>query len=188
MKFRLVWIGSEDDGGGQPRREDAHADHTPRSGYEQRDGAMFRRERLQNGRLRFTQLTNFTARIVGDILLDDGEQERREFGMEAELGGRTPTFTLPAADFGRMNWVLRRLGPQAILYPGQQQHARAAIQWLSGQIPQDRILTHLGWRKQGGQHVYLHAGGALGANGPCPGMQVQLPSLCSFTSSAPRKT
>ena len=73
MKFQLVWIGSEDDGGGQPRREDAHADHTPRSGYEQRDGAMFRRERLQNGRLRFTQLSNFTARIVGDILLDDGD-------------------------------------------------------------------------------------------------------------------
>jgi hypothetical protein len=85
MKFRLVWMGSDDNGGEQPRlRGDAaaHADYTPKSGYEQRDGAIFRRERLQSGRLRFTQLTNFTARIVGDIVLDDGEQERRNSGWK----------------------------------------------------------------------------------------------------------
>ena len=179
MKFRLVWVGSDDDAGGQPRlREDTATlpDHAPRSGYEQRDGAMFRRERLQNGRLRFTQLTNFTARIVGDIVFDDGEQERREFGMEAELGGSKLTFSLSAAEFGRMNWVLHRLGPQAIVYPGQHQHARAAIQWFSGPIQQERIFTHLGWRKQGTQYMYLHAGGALGAEVLLSDVQVQLPS------------
>ena len=67
-----------------------------------------------------------------------------------------------------MNWVLHRLGPQAIVYPGQHQHARAAIQWFSGPIRQERIFTHLGWRKQGAQYVYLHAGGALGAADPSP--------------------
>jgi hypothetical protein len=75
-----------------------------------------------------------------------------------------------------MNWVLRRLGPKAIVYPGQQQHARAAIQWFSGQVHQERTFTHLGWRKQGTQHVYLHASGALGADGFLSGVQVQLPS------------
>jgi len=149
-------MGPEDHGDGQPRLRERAATHpgdTLRSEYERRDGAMLRRVRSQNGRLRFTPLANFTARIVGDLLLDDGEQEQREFAMEAELGGRILAFPVPAAEFGRMNWVLRRLGPQAIVYPGQQQHARAAIQWLSGPIPQERILTHLGWRKQGGQHV-----------------------------------
>lgn len=60
-----------------------------------------------------------------------------------------------------MAWVLNKLGPSALIYPGQQQHARAAIQWLSGQIHQERVFTHLGWRKQGADWVYLHSGGAL---------------------------
>ena len=75
MKFRLVWVGSDDDGGKQPRAREgtaALADETPRSSYEQRNGAMLRRERLQSGRVRYTPLTNFTARIVSDILRDDG--------------------------------------------------------------------------------------------------------------------
>lgn len=187
MKFRLVWMGSEDDGNGQPRpREDtAHAEHTPRWGYEQQDGAMVRRERLQNGRLRYTPLTNFTARIVRDILRDDGEHERREFGIEAELGGSKLTFSLSAAEFGRMNWVLHRLGPQAIVYPGQHQHARAAIQWSSGPIRQERIFTHLGWRKHGTQYTYLHAGGALGTDGSILAVQVELPPTLQLFEMKP---
>src|ERR1019366_5438673 len=117
MKFRLVWVGSDDDGGGPPRLREktaAPADYTPKSTYEQRDGVMLRRERLQNGRLRYTPLANFTARIVGDILRDDGEQERREFGMEADIGGCKVAFPISAVEFGRMNWVLRRLGPAGI--------------------------------------------------------------------------
>jgi hypothetical protein len=188
MKFRLVWMGSEDDGGGHSRPWEDTAtlpDNTPRSGYEQRDGAMLRRERLQNGRLRYTPLANFTARIVVDILRDDGEQERREFGIEAELGGCKAAFSLSTSEFSRMNWVLRRLGPQAIIYPGQHQHARAAIQWFSGPIPQERILTHLGWRKQGTQDIYLHAGGALSADGFVSGLQVQLPSTLQLYQMQP---
>jgi hypothetical protein len=126
--------------------------------------------------LRFTQLTNFAARIVGDIVLDDGEQERREFSMEAEVGGCKIAFPLSTAEFGSMNWVLRRLGPKAIVYPGQQQHSRAAIQWFSGPIQQQRIFTHIGWKKQGTQYLYLHSGGALSAEGLVSGVQVQLPT------------
>jgi Domain of unknown function (DUF927) len=188
MKFRLVWMGSEDDGDKQPqlRRDIAGtADSTPRPGYEQRDGIMLRRERLQNGRLRYTPLANFTARIVGDILRDDGEQKLREFGIEAELGGCKVAFPLSAAEFGRMNWVLHRLGPKAIVYPGQHQHTRAAIQWFSGSIRQERIFTHLGWKKQGTQYMYLHAGGALGADGPPSGVQVQLPSTLQLYQMQP---
>jgi hypothetical protein len=47
---------------------------------------------------------------------------------------------------------------------------------LSGAIPQERIFAHLGWRKHGGQWVFLHGGGALSAAGPLGGMQVQLPA------------
>jgi hypothetical protein len=75
-----------------------------------------------------------------------------------------------------MGWVLRQLGPEAIVYPGQQQHARAAIQWLSGRIPQERIFIHLGWRKHGPDWVYLHAGDAVGAQGSRGDLRVELPA------------
>ena len=64
MKFRLVWMGSEDDRDKQPqlrRDSDAIADSTPRSGYEQRDGIMLRRERMQNGGLRCTSVLQRAA-------------------------------------------------------------------------------------------------------------------------------
>ena len=105
--------------------------------------------------------------------------------MEAELGGRKVAFSLSASEFGRMNWVLHRLGPQAIVYPGQHQHARAAIQWFSGPIRQERIFTHFGWRKQGTRYMYLHAGGALSADGSPPGVQAQLPSVLQLFQLQP---
>jgi hypothetical protein len=98
--------------------------------YEQRGNEMVRRQRLQNGRLKFTTLTNFTARIVADVIFDDDAHPRRQFEVEAEVGGRKIAFVIPAGEFSQMGWVLNRLGPQAVVYPGQQQHARAAIQQL----------------------------------------------------------
>jgi hypothetical protein len=180
MNFRLVWVGSDDDSpeqGAEPENV-AVAVRPFRSGgmYERRGTGMVRREQLENGRGKFTAVANFSARIVRDIVLDDDTGQSRKFGMEAELGGRRLAFVVPAVEFGRMGWVLRELGPQAIIYPGQQQHARAAIQWLSGSIQQERIFTHLGWRKRDGQWVYLHAGGALGAQGPRGDLRVELPA------------
>ena len=86
-----------------------------------------RREQLENGCGRVTAVANFSARIVRDLILDDDAGQRREFGMEAELGGRRFAFVVPAAEFGRMGWALRQLGPQAIIYPGQQQHTRCLL-------------------------------------------------------------
>ncbi len=86
-----------------------------------------------------------------------------------------------------MGWVLHKLGPQAIIYPGQQQHARAAIQWLSGEIPQEHIFAHLGWRKHGEHRVYLYSGGALGVGGVLSGFEVQVPaSLQSYQVRSPK--
>jgi hypothetical protein len=129
--------------------------------YEQRGTDIVRVEQRAHGS-KSTPVANFNARIVRDLILDDGEEQRRHFGVEAALGGRRVAFTQSATEFSRMGWALNKLGPQAIIYPGQQQHARAAIQWLSGEIPQEHIFTHLGWRKHGSQWVYLHAGGCFG--------------------------
>ncbi len=167
MKFRFVLLGPDDD----PARlaqESATGAPRRRLRYEQKGADILRVEQHADGS-KSTPVANFNARIVRDLILDDGEDQRRNFGVKAELGGQRVAFDLSAAEFSRMGWVLNKLGPQAIIYPGQQQHARAAIQWLSGKIPQEHIFTHLGWRKHGLQWVYLHAGGAFGG-----GLQVQV--------------
>ena len=125
-------------------------------------------------------MANFSARIVRDLILDDDAERRCELAIEADLAGQRLAFVVPASEFGRMGWVLRHLGPQAIIYPGQQQHARAAIQWLSGAIRQERIFTHLGWRKYGLDWVYVHAGGAVGARGECCDCRVEIPTALQY--------
>jgi hypothetical protein len=174
MKFRFV-LQEPDDESNNPPPSPA-PDVPPRRAtlrYKRGNHGLLR---VEKGGERVTALTNFDARIVSDFLLDDGERERREFGVEADLDGRKTAFVLSAAEFARMDWALNRLGPRAIIYPGQKQHTRAAIQWLSREIRQEHIYTHLGWRKHGSRWVYLHAGGALGADGSQPGVQVQVPA------------
>lgn len=180
MKFRFVLLGPEDDPEGQPNAlADTAAEISRQSEapqYQHRGAGTIRRERLPSGRWKVTTLANFKARIVRDLILDGDTVESRHWGVEAELGGRHLSFTVPAAEFARMNWVWEKLGPEAIVYPGQQQHARAAIQCLSGAIPQERIFTHLGWRQDEARWVYLHAGGAIASEGTVSGLQVQLPA------------
>lgn len=179
MKFRLVWVGSDDDPDANPPANPEAAviaDGQPGgTSYELRGAEMVRSERLNNGRRKIIPLANFKARIVCDLVFDDDDDSRREFGIEAELAGQRLSFTISAAEFGRMNWVVDKLGPQAILYPGRQQHARAAIQWFSGTIRQERIYTHLGWRRHGTEWLYLQGSGALGAQGLRCDVQVQVP-------------
>lgn len=79
-------------------------------------------------------------------------------------------------EFKAMGWVLNRLGPQAIIYPGQCQHARGAIQWLSGRIKPERHFAYLGWRKHALQWVYLQGAGAMGSQRLLSGVRVELPA------------
>jgi hypothetical protein len=151
MKFRFVLLDPDGDADRHaPPRENAAAGKcaTPPHAfqYQIRGTGMVRQQRLPDGRLRLIPVANFRASIVTDIILDDGAEQRRHCGVEAELDGQKVVFTVPAAEFGRMGWVLSRLGPRAIVYPGQMQHARAAIQELSGPIRQERIFAHLGTR------------------------------------------
>jgi hypothetical protein len=112
------------------------------------------------------RLTNFTARIVAELLIDDGVEIRREFEIEAIVNGTTTRFSLPAEQFDSMTWVIPTLGAQAVVCAGYgtKDLAREGIQILSGNVPVATVYSHLGWRTIAGQRVYLHAGGAIGAN------------------------
>jgi hypothetical protein len=63
-------------------------------------------------------LTNWVARIVGDVLLDDGSEQRRQFEIEASVNGQIKRFRLPPSEFEEMNWPLKKLGPTAIIVSG----------------------------------------------------------------------
>lgn len=136
---------------------------------------MVRRGKDGKGGPKYSPIANFIARIVCDLVLDDDAEPQREFVVEVDLAGDRFTLQIPVAEFARMGWVLTRLGPQAIVYPGQQQHARAAIQRLSTEIRKERIFTHIGWRRHDSEWIYLQGGGALDAQGICGDVQVQLP-------------
>jgi hypothetical protein len=134
------------------------------------------------------QLTNYGARIIADISEDDGAEVRRFFEIEATLGARIRTFRIGAAEFGTMVWATQHLGAGAVTYPGFgiKDHARAAIQLLSGTPLERTVFTHTGWRTVEGTDVYLHAGGAVGPDGPVPGIEVRLESpLDRFCLPAP---
>jgi hypothetical protein len=45
---------------------------------------------------------------------------------------------------------------------------------LSGDVPTRHVFAHTGWRRIGGEWVYLHAGGPIGSLGPIPEIEVSL--------------
>ena len=123
------------------------------------------------------RLTNFAAVISGDVVEDDGVELRRRFEIEATLHGRTARFGVAASQFAGMGWVSEQLGASAIVFPGfgRRDQARAAIQFLSGDVPERRLYTHLGWRELDGSWCYLHAGGATAATGTVTDVAVRPP-------------
>jgi Domain of unknown function (DUF3854)/Domain of unknown function (DUF927) len=135
----------------------------PESPYRATPGGLVWGKPTQNGAVS-TPLTNFTARITGDVAEDDGAEVRRRFEIEAELNGRRTVFTIPSSQFSGMGWATEHLGAGAIVYPGfgVRDHARAAVQMLSGDVPTRNVYAHTGWRLVDGEWVYLHAGGAIG--------------------------
>ena len=135
-----------------------------------------------------TRLTNFTARIAGEVVRDDGVDTRRAIELKVKLADKEHCFEIPASQFSTMSWVMHHLGPRALLYPGYTatDHTRAAIQMLSPKIVKRTAYTHTGMRKIERTWVYLHAGGAIGPDGPVPDVGVELyGALQGLTLPAP---
>lgn len=114
-------------------------------------------------------LANFAALVGEEIALDDGVELKRAFSLVGALSGG-PTFPearIEAKDFEALKWAVERWGSRAVLRAGRpiRDMAREAIQLLSK--PTSRhVYTHTGWRQlDDGHRVYLHAGGAIGAEG-----------------------
>jgi hypothetical protein len=124
-------------------------------------------------------LCNFVARIVADVTTDDGVECRRRLRLVGRLdaGDELPEVEVPAERFAGMDWPMTEWGTRAIVSAGagSKDHLRAAVLTLSGDVKRETVYAHTGWREVGGRWVYLHAGGAVGADGPAASVRVALP-------------
>jgi len=160
---------------------------TPAHPYVVIDGGLVWMKATESGDVPIP-LTNFVAQIEAEVAEDDGVERRLMFRIVARVGAVEVECAVMAEHFASLDWVLPQLGAAAFLYPGfgVRDHARAAIQQLSGQVTRRIVYTHTGWRLLKSGWVYLHAAGALGADGPLSDVEVQLPEALSlFALPAP---
>ncbi|MEO8501292.1 MAG: DUF927 domain-containing protein, partial [Vicinamibacteria bacterium] len=123
------------------------------------------------------QLTNFVARIAEEVVVDDGLKRCREFRIEVQLPQSRQEIMLPAGEFAQMNWPCERIGASAIVMAGSgmKDHARAAIQSISGAPVTTVYYAHTGWREIQGTHYFLTASGGIGPKGLDHRHAVRLP-------------
>jgi len=145
--------------------------------YVETGGQLFRVKTLPNSQEILIPLANFTARIVADVERDDGAEKTRHFEVEVRRGERTATVSVPVAQFPIMRWPVEALGCDAVVHAGAgaADHARCAVQLLSHNVKRRTVYAHTGWRKINGAWAFLHGGGAIGADGPIDGVEVELP-------------
>ncbi len=148
-------------------------------------GGVDRYQFLPNGIFRTedgtagSQISNFHATIVTEVVHDDAQERTRFYEMEGRCcpNGPLVKFVVSGAKFESANWWNEQLGVHAILQPGRsaEAHLRAAIRSHSTDVATRVVYVHTGWRKIGGAWYYLHAAGGIGAKGNRADVCVQLP-------------
>ena len=118
--------------------------------------------------LMFVQLANFDVRVTQEVARDDGVEITKRFTIEGKLqnGFRLPTADVAASEFAGLAWVVNDWGVKARISagPASKDRLREAIQYLSADVAERTIYTHLGWWNIDGRWLFLHAGGAIGAH------------------------
>ena len=104
------------------------------------------------------------------------------------MRGRTTRFCIPAAQFSGMSWVVEHLGARALVMPGLslKDHARAAIQLLSGAMPRRQNLYPYRLAKNGTRLGVSPCWRGDWAAGCMPGIEVVLgKSLARYALTLP---
>lgn len=133
-------------------------------------------EKITNEGAFWVPLANFAPRIIAEIMKDDGEQGARFFEIDAiaEKGRTLPPLLVPVNKYSSMNWPVEGWGAQANISHGSaiKDRLRYVVQNTGIHAPQRTIYTYTGWRKTESGWVYLHGGGAIGAEN----LTVELPT------------
>jgi hypothetical protein len=136
-------------------------------------------------------LGNFSAVVEEERQYDDGvEVDHRSFIRVTRPNGDGHIETkveIPTAQFSNLGWVTTKLGHRHVVNAGTatKDHLRAAIQVFSHGVKPRRIFAHTGWRRIHGEWAYLHAGGAITADGLIEDMEVELPDQLAHYALPP---
>lgn len=136
-------------------------------------------------------LCNFQARINAEVMRDDGAEQTAVFSLSGSLstGEVLPTVPVPASQFSGMNWVMQNWGARPVVCHGQntRDKLREGIQTRSLDTIESRtVFTHTGWRKlKGHGWGYLHAGGAIAADGNVSDLEIDLDKLENYCLPEP---
>lgn len=114
------------------------------------------------------RLANFLAWPSKRILLDDGATVSRFYDINGILedGKILPTARLtPEEFFGNFPIALSKYwGMDIIIKPRAKDDLREAMQILGQNCREETIYTYTGWRQINNKWIFLHAGGAIGAD------------------------
>ncbi len=111
-------------------------------------------------------LCNFNASIVDEVIIDDGIDENRRYGIEGTLanGRSLARVEVSAAEFSGLNWTHKAWGAGAVIYAGSttKDHIRTIMQLSRNGSAPHRIYAHTGWRLIDDERVFLTPNGAIG--------------------------
>jgi hypothetical protein len=94
--------------------------------YEEKAGGIVWWKETKDGRVA-VPLTNFTARIVGEVERDDGAERTLRFEIKASLQERHYRFEVTAAEFNGLSWATREMGARALIYPASRSATTPAL-------------------------------------------------------------
>ena len=100
----------------------------PQSGYEA-TGDRLIWHKPAGDQLVPTTLANFDARIIGEILKDDGIDKRRFYELTVTRKDQSCTFTVAATQFDSLVWVAEQLGAEHMVYAAGE--SRSTCPWRS---------------------------------------------------------
>ncbi|MCP4367308.1 MAG: DUF927 domain-containing protein [Deltaproteobacteria bacterium] len=120
------------------------------------------------------KIANFTAKIVTEILRDNGLEQKRCYVIEGKLNGTKSLgrIEILASTYAKMQWV-SDFGAEAIIEPGNAAKDLVRHYIQKNSKPEKRTIhTHTGWGEGDNNNpYYLSGNGALGADN----WQVELP-------------
>jgi hypothetical protein len=120
--------------------------------------------RLEASGANLVPISNFTGRIVEDVLVNDGSGETvRYFTVEARVGEQRTQFDVPSQGFDGLSWVPKHLGALASVESPRLRHLVAKAFRLESHksLREVHAYGHTGWIEVEGRWGYLHAGGAI---------------------------
>jgi len=135
-------------------------------------------------------LTNFFAKVTHEVVRDDGVTQSRFFKVFGlcEDGSILPQRDVPAESFDSLSWITTLWGLKAIMSPKSAAVAevRHRIKVASEGFQTLWVYCHTGWHEIGGKMVYLHQGGAIGADNVLVDLEPELVNYRLPVFEAPR--